>query len=116
LNAERTTPLGDTAGLGAHLARFGGEKRQRSIGGRNRALGLAQRVARLALRAFLFLEVPVERVDAAAQRLQVFFLRRCPGCARGQARQEKRDADQAFTFPCAATEATRRATSSGSPR
>jgi hypothetical protein len=116
LTNQQIALLADASGLGAHLARLGGEARQRPVGVGDRALGVAQRVARLALRAFLLLQVAVERLDAAAQRFQVFFLGRGHGRAGSESQQKKRDALQAFTFPCAATEATRRATSSGSPR
>ena len=109
-------PLGDASSLRTHLARFGGELCQGAVGVRDRALRLAQSVARLAARFFLFAQIAVQRFDAAAQRLQVFFLRCSPGCAGSDAGQKKGEAPQAFAFPWAATEARRRATSSGSPR
>jgi len=53
LGGERATPFGDGGGFRAHAARLGGERGQRSIGGRDRALGIAQRVPGFALRKLL---------------------------------------------------------------
>jgi hypothetical protein len=116
LSAEDATPLGDTARFGAHLARFGGEEGERSIRKRNRSFGLAQRVARFALRRLLTLDLFVELFDSPAQGGQFFFAACALNGKSDQGRNEREEAAQAFTFPCAATEATRRATSSGSPR
>jgi hypothetical protein len=59
---------------------------------------------------------PVQLFDPSAQGFQLFFA----GCRlrrqRGQPQQKKENPRQTFTFPWAATDATRRATSSGSPR
>jgi len=51
---------------------LGHDAGQRAVGLRDGALGVAQRIARFAFRAFLALEVLLQRLDARAQRLQVF--------------------------------------------
>jgi hypothetical protein len=107
---------GEIAGLGAHLGDLGFDALERAVRLRDGALGIAQRVARFPPGLFLALEIAAERLDAAAQRLQVLFFRR-GGSGRGpQAERKKKDGPQALTFPCADTAATRRATSAGSPR
>jgi hypothetical protein len=116
LNLQCLTLLGYTGGRGAHRARFGGEPRERAVRVGDRALGVAQRVARLALRRLAAPDFLVQLVDTPAQRLELVFLRRSPGRNRGQRERDTRGAAQTFILPCAATEAVRRATSSGSPR
>ncbi len=107
---------GDARRLRAHALRFFAQLDERVVRRGDGALGCAQRVARFALRAFLLLQLAVERVDAPAQRLEVLFLGRAVGAAGGQRRRQEEEPAQTLTFPCAATEAVRRATSSGSPR
>jgi hypothetical protein len=107
---------GDSAGLGAHLADLGFEALERAVRLGDGALGVAQRVARFAPRFLLALELAAERLDAAAQRLQVLFFRGRGSGPGPQAERKKEDGPQALTFPCADTAATRRATSAGSPR
>jgi hypothetical protein len=53
---------------------------------RDRALGVAQRIARLAAGFFLDFQRFGERLDAAAQRFEVFFFRR-PPCRGGEEAQ-----------------------------
>jgi hypothetical protein len=110
------TFLSDAGGVGAQRARFAGEPGERAVRVGDGALGVAQRVARLALRRFAAPDFLVQLVDAPAQRLELFFLRRSPGRKRDQRERDAGGAAQAFAFPCAATEALRLATSSGSPR
>jgi hypothetical protein len=113
---EERAPRADRGGLAADLLSLGLELGERAVRRRNRALGLAQRVARLLADLLLPVELPGERVDAAAKRLQVFLLRgrRCgPGPQR---KRKKKDAPQALAFPCAETAAMRLATSAWSPR
>jgi hypothetical protein len=116
LGGERATLLGDSGGFSAHAARLGGERRQRSIGGRDGALRIAQRVAGFALRKLLLADFLVQLLNAPAQRLEVFFLSCGFRREDGERRCQREKAFQTFAFPCAATEATRRATSPGSPR
>jgi hypothetical protein len=113
---ERLSPVGDVRRLRAQAAAVGRRARQPAVGFRDRALGVAQRVARLALRRFAAPDLLVQPVDAPAQCLELVFLRRSPGRERGQRERDAGGAAQAFTFPCAATEAVRLATSSASPR
>src|SRR5688572_30423806 len=80
------------------------------------ALGIAQRIARLAGGGLFLFELAADGVDAPAQRFEIFFLTCTPGRPGDQPEQQKNNAVQTFAFPCAATEATRRATSAGSPR
>ena len=111
-------------------ALLGLQRSERPIGFGDGFLGRAQSVARLATLGFLFLELSAEPFDAVAQRLQVGFLRRLrPARRQGEqagqryctkprfaAGMKRRVAPQARAFPCVATEAVRRATSSASPR
>jgi hypothetical protein len=57
---------GDGAGLGAHRARLRRQLAQPPVRSRDGALRVAQRVARLAPRFFLALELPAQGLDAAA--------------------------------------------------
>jgi hypothetical protein len=116
LNLQRRTSFGDPTGLGAQLARFGAEARERAVRIRDRAFGIAQRIARLAGGGLLLFKLAGDGVDAPAQRFQIFFLSCAPRRPGDQPEQQKNNAFQTFAFPCAATEATRRATSAGSPR
>jgi hypothetical protein len=72
---------------GAQLAAFGLERGERAVGLRDRPLGVAQRVARLAAGALLAVELLVKRAQAAAQQLELFLPRRrfgggCDGAKR----------------------------------
>jgi hypothetical protein len=58
----------------------------------------------------------MQRVDSLAQSLQVVLLCRRERRRGGERGGEQESARQTFTFPWAATDATRRATSLGSPR
>jgi hypothetical protein len=113
---QRFTLFRYPGGLAAHRARFGAEALERAIGVGDRALRVAQRVTRLALRRFAAPDLVVQLLDAPAQRLELVFLRRSPGRKSGQCERDTGGAAQTFAFPCAATEAVRLATSSGSPR
>jgi hypothetical protein len=53
LCAEHATPIGDTSRLAAHLPRFGAQARELAVQRGNRPLGVAQGIARLALRKLL---------------------------------------------------------------
>jgi hypothetical protein len=116
LRLQGRTSFGDPPGLGAHLARFGAEARERAVRVRDRALRIAQRIARLAGGGLFLFELAGDGVDAPAQRFEIFFLTCTPGRPGDQPEQQKNNAVQTCAFPCAATEATRRATSAGSPR
>jgi len=115
---ERLSPLGDPGAFGAQPPALGLERGERAIGIGDGALGLAQRIARLALAAFLALEVRLQLLDAPAQGIEVRLPRRLGlGAERRTARRRREeDADQALAFPCAATAAMRCAISSASPR
>jgi hypothetical protein len=108
--------IGARRSLRADLAGLGFERPQRAVGLRNGALRVAQRVARLAPRLLLVLELTAERLDAALQRLEIFFFRGRSDGAGPQAERKKKDSPQALTFPCAETAAMRFATSSALPR
>jgi hypothetical protein len=95
---------------------LGFERAQSAVGIRNRALGVAQRVARLAALRLLLAKAGLERLDARAQRLQVLLAVRRGGRGSGEQEGEDERAAQACALPCAAVAATRRATSSASPR
>jgi hypothetical protein len=117
LRAERAPAHGEALELGLRGAALGLEQPQLAVGLRDRALGVAQRVARLAAAGFLLAQVVAQRVDAAAQRRQVLLapaLRRQRGRGREQGGEE--GALQAFAFPWAETAATRRSISAASPR
>src|SRR5204863_2288101 len=68
---EPLAPLAEPRGLDAQLPAFGLQYRERAVGVRDGALGVAQRVARLAALAFLRLEVVAEPFDARAQLLEI---------------------------------------------
>jgi hypothetical protein len=114
---ERLAPLRDARALRPQPAALGLGLRQRAVGLRDGALRVAQRVARLAFAAFLFLQRLLQRLDPLAQGIEVRLARRLGlGAERRTARRREEDADQALAFPCAATAAMRRAISSASPR
>jgi hypothetical protein len=69
------------------LVSFRPQLAQRAIRGRDRALGLAQAVARLLADLFFLLQLARQRVDAAAKRLQIFFL----ACRDGVAAPEREE-------------------------
>jgi hypothetical protein len=114
---EGAPALGDARRLRAQPASLGEGARERAVGLGDRALGLAQGIARLAALGFLLLELALQRRDAASQGLQLLLLggglRRRRG---GEGEPEEERADQTFAFPWAETAAMRRSTSAGSPR
>jgi len=67
---QRGASRRDPRRLLADLARLGLDPGERAVGLRDGALGVAQRIARLAARAFLALEVFLQLLDAGAQRLE----------------------------------------------
>jgi len=92
------------------------QRAQRAVGFRDRALGIAQRVARLAPVGLLLAEPRAQRLDARAQRRQVLLAVRVRGQRRGEDQDGDQRALQARAFPWAETAATRRAISAASPR
>jgi len=66
-------PLCDAARFAAQRALLGLQARERAVRLRYRALGVLQRVARLAAAFFLFLDLPRDRLYAAAQGAEVSF-------------------------------------------
>jgi hypothetical protein len=108
--------LRDRKRLGAHLAALFFEQRERAVCLRDGALGGAQAITRLFARFLFALELPRERVDAAAQRFEILFFRCREGRGRPQGERKKKDSCQVFAFPCAETAAMRFATSFASPR
>jgi hypothetical protein len=113
---QRGAPACDPRRLVADLARLRLDSGERAVGLRNGALGVAQRVARFAARAFLALEVVLELLDARAQRFEVGLPRLPLRAGRREAKREQDEADQALAFPCAATAAMRFSISAWSPR
>jgi hypothetical protein len=97
-------------------AALGFQVAQRAIGIRDRALGVAQRVARLSPVGFLLAQARLERLDARAQRVQVLLAAGLRRGARGEGATEEERADQGLALPCAETAAARCATSAASPR
>jgi len=67
--------LADALRRGAQRALLGGEPREAAVRLRDGALGVAQRVARLAARAFLRFQLLGQRVDARAQLRKLLFPR-----------------------------------------
>jgi hypothetical protein len=116
LVAQRAVARGEALELGLRAAALCLQQPQLAVGLRDRALGVAQRVARLAAAGFLLAEIVAQRLDAAAQRRQVLLAARMRGRARGDEQAEDEAADQAFALPWALTAATRRSISAGSPR
>jgi hypothetical protein len=92
------------------------EPAQPAVGIRYRALGVAQRVARLAPVRLLLAQAGLERFDARAQRLQVLLASGLRAGARAERKGDEERPDQGFTLPWAETAATRRAISAASPR
>jgi hypothetical protein len=113
---ERPLPAREARELRLRRAALGFKVAQRAVGVRDRALRVAQSVARLAPVGFLFAESGLERLDARAQRPQVFLAAGERGRARGEGDAEDERPDQGLAFSCTETAATRRATSSASPR
>jgi hypothetical protein len=113
---ERLALPGEAGGLGTQAASVGLQPGERAVGLRDRALGGAQRVARFLARAFLFLELARERVDAAAQRLQILLARLAERVDEKEREERGEGALQALAFPWLATAARRRESSAGSPR
>src|SRR5579859_6598862 len=117
LALQRAAALGEARGLDTQPRAFGLQRRERAIRFRDRALRSPQRIARLVAHVLFLLQPAIERLDAAAQSLQVFFAG--GGALRGAGPgkpDEKGSPAQARAFPCEATEATRLAISSASPR
>ena len=117
--AERAAERREARELGLRRAALGLESAQRAVGFRNGALGVAQRVARLAPVGLLVAEPGLQRLDARAQRGQVLLaagLRGVPGGGRGERQRNEARAPQALAFPWAETAATRRSISAASPR
>jgi hypothetical protein len=113
---ERLVPARQPRQLCLRRAALGLQVAQRAVGVRDRALRVAQRVARLALVGFLLAEPGLERLDTRAQRLQVFLAACVRSGTRGEGEAEEQRPDQGLALPCAETAATRRATSPASPR
>jgi hypothetical protein len=113
--AERAAEPREARELGLRRAAFGLELAQRAAGLRNGALGIAQRVARLAPVGLFFAEPRAQRLDARAQRRQVLLAARVRR-AGGDREQDEKRAPQALAFPWAETAATRRWMSAASPR
>ena len=103
-------------GLDAQLPVLGLQRSEGAVRLRDRALGVAQRIARFAARCLLRLQLGLQRLDAAAQRLQVALVRGRLCRERGAGESERNEARQTLALPCAETAAMRRATSSASPR
>jgi hypothetical protein len=113
---QRAAVGADALQLGLRAAPLGLELAQRAVGFRDRALGVAQRVARLAPVGLPVAQLALQRLDARAQRGEVLLAARLRRRAGGQQQREREEADQAFAFPWAETAATRRSTSAASPR
>jgi len=107
-------PLADARRGSAQRALLGLQRREPPVGLRDRSLRVAQRVARLAPRAFLFLQLLGQRVNARAQPRQLLFPRLRLRAAHQNEEQEK--TNQALALPCAATAAMRFSISAWSPR
>ena len=113
---QRGAPLRNVGRFGAQPAAFGLQQGERAGSLGDRPLRAAQRIARFLARFLLALELAIQRLDAPAQRLQL-FLPACRLCrASGDGKRQEKGAGQACTFPCADTAAMRLATSSASPR
>jgi hypothetical protein len=110
--------------LAAQRVLLRAERAERAVRVGDRLLGGTQRVARLLAVGFLPVEFVAQRADALPQRGQVGLLvgRRVGARRRGRGDQgegcedEKPAKRQVFALPCAATAATRCATSSALPR
>jgi hypothetical protein len=112
---ERPAALGERGGLPAQLAALGLQRGERAVRLRDRALRVAQGVARLLAGFFRLVQLLCERPDARAQGCEIVFLR---GVSR-QCRErngEEQSPLQARAFPCADTSAMRLSISAGSPR
>jgi hypothetical protein len=107
---------GQVGGFDAQLPVLGLQRGERAIGIRYGALGVAQGIARFAAGCLLRLQLGLQRLDAAAQRLQVALVRRRLCRERGAGESERNEARQTLALPCAETAAMRRASSSASPR
>jgi len=88
-------PRGDRGRLAANFLSFRPKLCERAIRRRDRAFGGAQRIARLLADLLLLVELPGQRVDAAAQRFQVFLFRGRRCGARPYRKRKKKDAPQA---------------------
>lgn len=97
---------------------------QLPVGFGDPALEVAQRVARLARVGLAAFQFPAEGFDARPEGGEVLLLRGRRGRRGREAGGRERrggeeggpDPAQAFALPCAATAASRRSTSAGSPR
>jgi hypothetical protein len=113
---ERFLPDRQARQLRLCRAALGLQVAQRAVGVRDGALRVAQRIARLAPIGFLRVEPGLQRLDARAQRAQVRLAACLRSGTRGEGEGDEQRADQVLALPCADTTATRRATSSASPR
>lgn len=128
LALEPAAALGEPPGLFAQGTFLGIEPGERTTRFGNRALRIAQRISRFAPAGFLLVQPLLELRDAIAQLDQPPLSRRRRlvrmgqtlgnrAEERGQKRQDGAgERVQVFALPCADTAATRRATSSPSPR
>jgi hypothetical protein len=82
------TLLGDAGCFRAHGARFRAEPYEAAVRVGDRALGVAQSVARLALRRFRAPQLLVQLLDAPAQGLELVLLRRGPRRPRGERKRD----------------------------
>ena len=79
---EPAALIRDDLRFSPHLPRLRLEGGKRTVGRGNAALGVSQGVARFLSGVFLALQVARERVDALAQRLEIFFFRRIRGAGQ----------------------------------
>jgi hypothetical protein len=114
---QAVAPRGERRGFRAQPAALGRDCGERPGRLRNRGLGLAQRVTRLAALGFAAVQLGAQRLNLRAQRLKVFCARRrrCDR-QRGERGYDEEAELQPRTLPCADTAAMRRAISSASPR
>ncbi|HUQ25728.1 MAG TPA: hypothetical protein VM140_08665 [Burkholderiales bacterium] len=112
--------LADARRRRAQGALLGLQRREAAVRLRDGALGVAQRVARFAPRAFLFLQLFRQRVDARAQPRQLLLprlrLRDADQESEAERWRERGKTAQVLALPCAATAAMRFSISAGSPR
>jgi hypothetical protein len=112
---EGGAALGQGGGLAAQPAALGLQRGEGAVRLRDRALRIAQGVARLLAGCFLFLQLLRERADARAQGGKILFLRGMRR-QRGDGEGEQDRPLQARAFPCADTAAMRFSISDASPR
>jgi hypothetical protein len=110
----RAAPL-EQRNLLAARARLRLERAQRAAGVGDRALRIAQRVARFAPVRLAAFQLAAQRLDPRAQCREILFLGRVRR-RRQRENEEEKDRSQALALPCAATAARRFSTSAASPR